>query len=151
MRVGVLLLSSLSMTAVQAQEQAYVDMVTQGNENVAYAYADVLRADPIYEVLRLDPKAPGCASTLPGEPEVQGVIQHQGDAMLADEAERIDEVASEETIAASRCVATDGLSDERRISGYNVEYRYKGQLYMSYMEYDPGNKLRIRITVAPAD
>ena len=49
------------------------------------------------------------------------------------------------------CRLVNVVREERRINGYDVEYRYKGLSYMSRMDYDPGNKLRIRVTVAPAD
>jgi hypothetical protein len=35
--------------------------------------------------------------------------------------------------------------------GYNVEYRYRGEVYMSQLSYDPGDRLRVRVSVTPAD
>ena len=33
--------------------------------------------------------------------------------------------------------------------GYDVEYMYKGEKYMSRLPYDPGNRLRVRVSVTP--
>ncbi|MEP6938450.1 MAG: glycine zipper 2TM domain-containing protein [Rudaea sp.] len=39
----------------------------------------------------------------------------------------------------------------RRIAAYDVEYRYGGEVYMARMPYDPGDRMRVRISVIPAD
>ncbi len=40
---------------------------------------------------------------------------------------------------------------ERRIVGYDVEYRYKGEIYMARLPFDPGDRMRVKITVVPAE
>jgi uncharacterized protein YcfJ len=40
---------------------------------------------------------------------------------------------------------------ERRIAGYDVEYQFQGQTYMSRLPVDPGNRLRVRVSVTPDD
>ena len=35
---------------------------------------------------------------------------------------------------------------ERRIVGYDVEYRYRGEVYMSRLTYDPGDRMRVRVS-----
>lgn len=37
----------------------------------------------------------------------------------------------------------------RRIVAYDVEYTYKGDTYMSRLDRDPGNRLRVRVSVTP--
>jgi hypothetical protein len=32
-----------------------------------------------------------------------------------------------------------------------VEYRYRGEVYMSRLDYDPGERLRVRVSVTPVD
>lgn len=127
----------LGLGAGMAHGQAFVEMSTPGGENISYAYADVLRANPTYEVIRVAGVAEECndpaAHNDPSENETGHVVTIGATSMNW-----------------SSCQAAAG-HEERRISGYEVEYRYKGQVYMSHMGYDPGNKLRIRITVAPAD
>ena len=41
-------------------------------------------------------------------------------------------------------------TDVRQLIGYDVEYRYRGEVYMSRLDYDPGERLRVRISVTPA-
>jgi uncharacterized protein YcfJ len=83
-----------------------------GSENVTYGYAQVLRADPVYETLRTHVPEKRCD---PGCRTVQ--------------VERI----------------------ERRITGYDVEYRYMGETYMSRLPYDPGSRVRLRVSIVPED
>jgi uncharacterized protein YcfJ len=40
---------------------------------------------------------------------------------------------------------------ESRTSGYDVTYEYRGQTYTSLMSRDPGNRVRLRVSVEPLD
>jgi uncharacterized protein YcfJ len=40
---------------------------------------------------------------------------------------------------------------ERRIVGYRVDYEYQGRNYTTVLPYDPGNRLRVRVSVDPVD
>ncbi|HVF35992.1 MAG TPA: glycine zipper 2TM domain-containing protein [Candidatus Saccharimonadia bacterium] len=51
----------------------------------------------------------------------------------------------------TRCRLVEDARDEQRISAYNVEYRYRGEVYMSQLAYDPGDRLRVRVSVTPAE
>ncbi|MFA5589963.1 MAG: hypothetical protein WDA70_04485 [Lysobacteraceae bacterium] len=153
--------------AAAAQGAAYVDVPVQGRENVSYAYADVLRANPTYETVHIIDLREECREETPvsrmrDEPRMTGSIvsglsamarrarlQEREAAREAAEAAELAEDGADE--ADPRCQMVEVPREERRISGYDVEYRYKGELYMSHMDYDPGNKLRVRVTVAPAD
>ena len=50
---------------------------------------------------------------------------------------------------AGHCRNVEVMYSERRLVGYDVEYQYKGEKYMSRMDSDPGSRLRIRISVVP--
>ena len=39
---------------------------------------------------------------------------------------------------------------ESRTSGYEVTYDYRGRNYTSNMSYDPGERVRLRVVVEPA-
>ena len=39
----------------------------------------------------------------------------------------------------------------RRIAAYDVEYRYRGDVYTSRLSYDPGDRIRVKVNVTPAD
>jgi uncharacterized protein YcfJ len=41
--------------------------------------------------------------------------------------------------------------DDHHQIGYDVEYSYKGEVYVSRMPYDPGDQLRVRVSVVPAE
>ena len=48
-----------------------------------------------------------------------------------------------------RCATRYRESQEERIEGYRVLYRYHGQKYLTEMPYDPGTRLRVRVDVRP--
>ena len=49
------------------------------------------------------------------------------------------------------CRRSDGASNQRRVVGYDVEYRYRGEVYASRMSSDPGDRMRVRVSVTPAE
>lgn len=49
-----------------------------------------------------------------------------------------------------RCETHYRGHQERRIDGYNVVYRYKGQRYATRMPYDPGKRIKVRVDIRPA-
>ncbi|TLY51421.1 MAG: glycine zipper 2TM domain-containing protein [Gammaproteobacteria bacterium] len=50
--------------------------------------------------------------------------------------------------AERRC---EKAESSKRIVAYDVEYRYAGELYMARLAYDPGDRMRVKISVVPAD
>lgn len=48
-----------------------------------------------------------------------------------------------------RCREIDNWS--RRLTGYDVTYRYQGQEYTTFMTRDPGNRVRVNVNVSLAD
>ncbi len=48
-----------------------------------------------------------------------------------------------------RCPGGD--ANNRRIAAYDVEYRYRGDVYTSRLNYDPGDRIRVKVNVTPAD
>jgi uncharacterized protein YcfJ len=50
-----------------------------------------------------------------------------------------------------RCHTVSDVSEERRVVAYDVQYRYRGDVYMSRLDYDPGDRLRVRVSIAPAE
>ncbi len=183
MRKSVLLLVSISLllvgpfpAAVQAQDGGYWrDAPPPERGNVHYAWADVLRVDPVYAVVQDQYPQQRCyqqqvvqqsggstAGTLLGA-IVGGALGHQvghgrGNAAATIGGAVIGGVvgnnvsSGEHVVDQTRCEqVADRTVEHRRIDGYNVEYRYHGDVYVSRLNYDPGDRLRIRISVAPAD
>lgn len=50
-----------------------------------------------------------------------------------------------------RCAVRYEENWEDRVDGYRVRYEYHGREYVTQMPYDPGNRLRIRVDVQPAE
>ena len=155
----------------------------QGNENVSFAFADVLRVDPVYETVRFrEPQedcyeqpvvyrersgGDGTGGTIAGA-IIGGVLGNQvgggdgrkaatvagaiiGGAVGRDIDKRNGGPIREHESTERRCRIIDVEREERRIAGYDVEYRLRDEIYFSRMSFDPGNKLRVRVAVSPAE
>ncbi len=48
-----------------------------------------------------------------------------------------------------RCETVDNYHSEERVDGYNVTYSYNGQEYHTRMRNDPGDRIKIRVSVSP--
>lgn len=136
--------------------------------NVTYAYAQVLRAEPIYETVTYRQADPQCAYENRGSNSgttgallgalVGGALGNTVGKGDGRKAATVAGVVAGAAIGnqvgkgnAVRQYCSEGQSyrEEQRISGYDVEYQYKGAKYMSRLPYDPGNQLRIKISVTP--
>ncbi|KFN41107.1 glycine zipper 2TM domain-containing protein [Arenimonas oryziterrae] len=164
--VLVLLAGSSGMAAAQSQGQG-----RGPDENVTYGYAQVLRARPAFETFRIrtpEQRCEGQAVRDGGNPTggtvagavVGGALGNQvgkGDgrkaatvagavagAVIGRNIDRNNGSAS-----SGRCRTVEVEREERRVVGYDVEYVYKGEKYMSRLPYDPGNRLRVRVSVTP--
>jgi uncharacterized protein YcfJ len=135
-------------------------------ENVTYAYAQVLRATPVHGTVRVrvpeqrcerdggDPTGGAVAGAVIG-----GALGHQGGKGDGRKAATVAgaviggaigrRVDRNNGSAGTRCRTVEVERDERRVVGYDVEYQYKGDTYMSRVDYDPGSRLRIRVSVSP--
>lgn len=152
-------------------------------ENVSYAYADVLRVEPVYEIVRYREPQQQCYDAEVerverggGDPTggtivgaiIGGALGNQvgkgngrraatvagaviGGAIGRDIDKNNGGPDRRYTSTEQRCRTVEVEREDRRIAGYDVEYRWKGDVYMSRLSYDPGNKLRLRVAVSPAD
>jgi uncharacterized protein YcfJ len=50
-----------------------------------------------------------------------------------------------------RCETVDHRETREEVIGYRVKYRYKGETYYTRMERDPGDTLRVRVSVRPIE
>lgn len=48
-----------------------------------------------------------------------------------------------------RCRSVDNWS--RKVSGYDVVYRYQGREYSTFLPYDPGSEIKLRVNISVAD
>jgi uncharacterized protein YcfJ len=146
-----------------------------------YDYAPVTRVEPIVRQVRIetprrecyddvryvDSPAPQVAGhTLLGG-IIGGVIGHQighGDARdfatvagaaigagvgYSNATRRYAPQTHEETV--QRCSVRYDHEYEERIDGYRVTYEYNGREYTTRMPYDPGERIKVRVAVAPAE
>ncbi|MFK7854404.1 MAG: glycine zipper 2TM domain-containing protein [Granulosicoccus sp.] len=55
-----------------------------------------------------------------------------------------------ETRPVERCKRVVESRSEQRLQHYNVTYRYKGRIFTTRLPRDPGNRLELQVSVAPA-
>ncbi len=169
-----LVMALMATGAVHAQDARYPG---NGDDNAHYGWADVLRADPVQGVTRTNVPQQQCydqqvvqrdrgnsaAGTVLGA-VIGGVLGHtvgKGDGRTAATVvgavaggavgNRVSDHGGDYATTQTRCREVDTVSEQRRIIGYDVEYRYRGEVYMSRLSYDPGERLRVRVRVDPAD
>ena len=140
-------------------------------ENVSYGYAQVLRADEVTETVRTrtpEERCDGVEYRQSGQTTGGTVIGALVGAALGNQVGKGDgrkaatvvgavaggaignNIARQRAEAEARgCRIVEVEREERQVVGYDVEYMYKGEKYMSRLPYDPGNRLRIRVAVSP--
>ena len=109
-------------------------------ENVRYDYAQVLSVRPVYQVLRTtamervcDPREPAISATLA---RVMSAVRSHGSGDRDEEDAR-------------NCRMEPVAKEHRRTIAYEVDYMYRGSKFRTRMDRDPGNRLRIRVSIAP--
>ena len=168
-----------SVTHALAQDRGYDDD-RSAVDNSRLAWADVLRVDPVYDNVvnnrpreecydtdvdrRYDTRGNNAGGTVLGA-IVGGALGNQvgkgdgrkaatiagaliGGAIGNDQARRDDRYYTD---SQTRCRTISERSSERRIIGYDVQYRYRGDVYISQLDYDPGERMRVRVNVTPAE
>ncbi len=50
-----------------------------------------------------------------------------------------------------RCETVDNYHETTELVGYNVKYKYRGENYWTRMSHDPGEYIKVNVTVEPAD
>lgn len=146
-----------------------------GPDNSHFAWADVLRVDPVYGVART--AQPQCydQQTVQQTPNNKGIgtvlgavvggvlgstIGHGrgntaatvGGAVVGGAVGNSVSSGGSTTVSTQTvCQPGAQVVDQRQIIGYDVEYRYHGDIYMSRLSYDPGERLRVSVSVSPAN
>jgi len=158
------LLALLSMSAFA--QSGYRDPAAPAyQENLSYGYAQVLRVEPAY--VAYTTTEPRCVerrhsgnttgATVLGA-IVGGALGNQvgkGDGRKAATVAgavaggAIGHKVAEHNGSTTYDCPSGYAQAERRIAGYDVEYTYKGENYRSRLPYDPGNRLRVRVSVTP--
>ncbi|WP_052772985.1 hypothetical protein [Luteimonas sp. FCS-9] len=119
-------------------------------ENARMEYAQVLRAEPVYQTLRATSMVERCEATTPvtAEEQRRGFARVVGAVkdVLRSEDEKVQEV---DRSAGGDCRMVPVEREFRRPIAYDVDYVHKGVKYRSRLPYDPGNRLRVRVSVTP--
>ncbi|HEX5488575.1 MAG TPA: glycine zipper 2TM domain-containing protein [Rhodanobacteraceae bacterium] len=144
--------------------------------NIRYGWAEVLRVDPVYATVAAPPQQQCYPQTVTRRDDnhtggtvlgaiVGGVLGNtvgKGDGRkAATVAGAVAGGAIGNRVSAAHdrnyttqqtvCHPVDNYAPQQQIVAYDVEYRYRGEVYMSRVPYDPGERLRVRVSVAPAD
>ena len=128
-------------------------------ENVRIEYAQVLKVEPIYQTLRATRTEERCESTpviqvpVPEEQREQpGVFTRMVDSVKGL-FEREPEPAQDGQPVGPRrnanCQLVQVDRQFQRPIAYDVDYVFKGTKYRSRLAEDPGNRMRIRVSVTP--
>lgn len=67
-------------------------------------------------------------------------------AITGDNIDNTDRRGYRRPVEEQRCRTVDHWN--RRVAGYDVVYRYKGEEYSTFLSYDPGPSLRLRVSVS---
>ncbi len=136
--------------AAQDMASAPVTTVVQA-ENVRLDYAQVLRVEPVYQTLRASRTEMRCEEIpvpKPAPPPEEGrwtKIVDSVKGVFTDDPEP--QPKAEPPKPSCRMVPVE--REFRRPIAYDVDYVYKGIKYRSRLADDPGNRLRIRVSVMP--
>jgi uncharacterized protein YcfJ len=142
-------------------------------ENVSHGYAQVLRADEVVEIRRVlvpqeqcepeqePPRQVNAGGAVIGAILGAALGNQVGDGDGRRAATAVGAVAggvignniarNRELDQAGRCEVVQVEQEQSVVVGYDVEYMYKGDKYLSRLPYDPGNRLRVRVSVTPDD
>ena len=137
-------------------------------ENVKFDYAQVLNVEPVFQTLRATRTEEHCEpvstrTLAPEEPvEDKGRISRFWDSVRSmfkrSDEEAVEEVGTESPVPAPAntgpmltrdCRIVPVGREFRRPIAYDVDYVYKGTKYRSRLPEDPGNRLKIRVSITP--
>ena len=138
-------LSVALLAAAPARAQVASPEVVLPPENVRYDYAQVLEVSPIYQVLRTSSMERVC-DVKPGHSE-DNALTRVVDAVKGRLGARTS--PEERKAGLSNCRMAPVTREYRRPIAYDVDYAYKGAKFRTRLAQDPGNRLRIRITITP--
>ncbi|MCG6117675.1 MAG: glycine zipper 2TM domain-containing protein [Aquimonas sp.] len=156
-------------------------VLAQGNpDNVRYTYATVLSASPAFETVRYSEPREECedqrviyrerdegtAGAIVGA-IVGGVVGNQVGGGSGRRAATVAGAVAGGTIGRNvdrnnspqrqyegserRCRVVEVVREERRQAGFDVEYRLYDEVFHARLPYDPGNNLRVRVSVSPVE
>lgn len=130
-------------------------------ENVKLDYAQVLNVEPVYQTLRAtrteeqceqapaEQAAPVDPAAAEGEGRLSRMMDSVKDIFSKRPAQAAATPAPPPTSTRRNCKVVEVQREFRRPIAYDVDYVYKGTKYRSRLPEDPGNRLRVRVSVTP--
>ncbi len=170
--LGIALLTTAASPFAFAQDDDYAD-------DGYFDYANVIHTEPVYTTERVNSPRHECWDEQVTEyrdgnrsytgPIVGGIVGgaignrfgHGSGrsiatiaglalgASIGNDVSRHDDYAYNTT--RERCREVDNYYEQRHSAGYDVTYRYRGHNYVTHTDADPGNTLRVKVSVSPAD
>lgn len=118
------------------------------SENVRMDYAQVLRVEPVFQTLtatRMEQQCDG--EPVPAKTPAKGLSRIVG--AVKDVLSPTDGEAVAAPVDDADCRMVPIAREFRRPIAFDVDYMYKGMKYRSRLPNDPGNRLRVRVSVTP--
>lgn len=170
-RVMIPLLAGLAMSACAVAEHR--------PGGVEYDYAEVLSAEPLYQHVRVPTTREVCwdeevhyTERGPGNTAgaiiggvIGGLAGHQVGSGRGNTAATVAGTLAGAAVGSNvnrrpgrhytnveeRCRLERDYHEESRLEGYRVTYLYNGQTYTTRTRHDPGQHIRVRVAVSPAE
>lgn len=144
-----LLLAGLLLCASHASAAGQESVIPV--ENVRVDYAQVLRVEPVYQTLHASRSEQQCDPPAdPAKPQARGLSRLVGAVRNALGNDHGGTASNPPPAPASaNCRTVQVQREFRRPIAYDVDYIYKGMKYRSRLAEDPGNRLRVRVSVTP--
>jgi uncharacterized protein YcfJ len=115
-------------------------------ENVRMDYAQVLRVEPVYQTLHATRSEQQCDPSADSQARGKGFSRIVG---AVRNALSKNDPPAPTSPDGSNCRMVQVQREFRRPIAYDVDYLYKGMKYRSRLPDDPGNRLRVRVSVTP--
>lgn len=112
-------------------------------ENVRQDWGQVLRVDPVHQTLRANRIERQCTMVRAPTEQDRGI----GERIAGTLRGMIGRSESPQMVEECRDVPVP--QEFTRPIAYDVEYMYKGNRYRSRLPFDPGHRIRLRVSVTP--
>ncbi len=128
--------------ATAAQGTPAQDTTVIQAENVRFDYAQVLGVEPVYQVLRATRMEERCGDVVEGRErgKLTKIVGAVAGAVKGAVGKKPDE---------PDCRTVPVEREFRRPIAFDVDYVYKGAKYRSRLPMDPGNRLRVKVSLTP--